>query len=189
LARVERRDAQRLERWSAGVVATRVVAEKRALAELWDRLRERLAPGSAAPRGWAPEFLTGPWSVAAAVARAAILLRLCGALRAATQDAVVVGVCDQVMHDTKFHLRFLCEQRRQVSRVMLWGLAVWAGVGIWWRHWRVLRTLGVMDRDFGPGCWANLAAVEAALWAGRPFGRGAAEQVPLLTARRLSSAH
>lgn len=184
LARVERRDARRIERWMRGGAVARVVAEKRALADLWERLRVRLAPDSTPDTGYAPEVLTGPWSVTAAVARAAILMRLCGALRAATRDAGVIGVCEQALHDVKFHVRFLCEQRPAIGRVVLWGLAIWAGGGIWWRHWRVLRKLGLADRGFAPGCWANVAAVEAAVRAGRPFTRGAAEQWPAWAASR-----
>jgi hypothetical protein len=183
LAAVERRDARRIERWSVGPATARLVTEKWQQAQLLDRLRHRLDAPARGARVL-PEGLTGPWSVTAAVARAAILLRLYGAVRAAVPDSVVREVCDQVLHDTKFHLRFLCDQRRLAPRWGLGALALWAGLGVWWRHRRVLRTLGMADRDFAAGCWANVAAVEAAWQAGQPFRRGAAEQAPALVERR-----
>jgi hypothetical protein len=151
---------------------------------LLDRLRERLGSAAFTART-VPEFLSGPWTVTAALARAAILMRLYGALRSAVPDPLTQSVCDQVLHDTKFHIRFLCEQRRQVSRVVLWCLALWAGAGVWRRHRSILRAVGLSDWDFAPACWANVVAVDAALWAGQPFRRGMVEQLPLLSERRV----
>jgi hypothetical protein len=179
LAQVERRDADRLRRWCSGGAANWLALEKDESADLLERIAGRFGCRTrrAKPRGW---FLTGPWSVAAVIVRDAVVLRLCGALRAAVADPAWAVVADRVLHDMKFHVRCLCEQRGPVGREAWRVLAVWAMAGTWWRQRKVLRVVGVPACDFFHGCWENLVAVEEARYDGRTFTRGAQEQLPAM---------
>jgi hypothetical protein len=180
LRQVERRDAGRLRRWTDGPAAALLAAEKEELARLLDRSLDRL--GGAVPPGWPGiEVLTGPWSVVAVIVRDAVMLRLYGTLCAAVPDPVLRVVCDQILHDKKFHLRFLCALRGAVPRGVLTGLGWWAVASAVRRHQTVLRAVDVPVRDFIRGCRENLLAVEAALFAGGTFARGAADQMPPVT--------
>jgi hypothetical protein len=179
LRQVECRDAGRLRRWTSGTAAEQLVAEKEELARLLDRLLDRLGAG-VAREGSGVEFLTGPWSVAAVIVREAVMLRLYGTLRATVADPVLRVVCEQVLHDKKFHIRFLCALRGTVPCAVLRVLGWWATGSAVVRHRAVLRSVGIPVNDFVRGCDQNLRAVEAALYAGQAFARSAAEQAPPL---------
>lgn len=177
LALVERRDARRLLHWTRGEAGRLLVSEKHQSAALLERLMGRV--GQASPTfGVGMQWLTGPWSVAAVIARDAVMLRLFGTMRCRVSDSVTRVVCDQVLHDKKFHIRFLCAWRGLVPRWVLRALGVWAVASACWRHWGMLRALRVPVSDFVRGCWLNLSAVEAAMYAGREFARDAADQAP-----------
>jgi hypothetical protein len=179
LARVERRDARRLQRWTRGEPGRLLIAEKFTSALLWDRSLDRLGKrGVAGAAGM--EFLTGPWSVAAVMARDAVMLRLLGTMRAGVSDPVLRVVCEQVMHDKKFHIRFLCAWQGRPPRWIWRLLGGWAVVSACWRHAGLMRMLRVPVRDFVRGCRLNLAAEGAAMYGGRPFSRDAADQVPVM---------
>lgn len=177
LAQVERRDARRLLSWTRSEAGRLLVGEKLESAALLERLMERFG-GKRRRFDSGMLCLTGPWSVAAAIARDAVMLRLFGTMRSRLADPVARVVCDQVMHDKKFHIRFLCAWRGLVPRWVWRLLGAWAVLSACWRHVGLLRSLRVPVRDFVRGCWLNLLAVEAAMYAGRDFARDASDQYP-----------
>ena len=91
------------------------------------------------------------------------------ALREATASPVLRRLCEQILHDEEFHVRFQCE-RLAILRARRSGLTVWlkgalqrgffAGTCrvVWWKHRRALRAGGCSYRSFRRAAGREMAA-------------------------------
>jgi hypothetical protein len=118
-----------------------------------------------------------------------IALKYYGAIREGCRAPVLEIVCEQILADEKFHVRFHCERfhetiLRQAGPVRaLWWLALsamFAGASavVAWNHRHAFRALGCSATEFLHDSWANFRAARDAIFSGVPFARGAAEQAP-----------
>jgi hypothetical protein len=92
-----------------------------------------------------------------------------------TRDAAVQRVCEQMLHDEKFHVRFHCEYlhhrfggRRWAGRLLT---AMFAGASavVAWNHRAALVALGSSAEDFLDDSWRNFAAARQAILTGEAF--------------------
>ncbi len=93
-----------------------------------------------------------------------------------TGDTAIQRVCEQVLHDEKFHVRFHCEHlHRRITRMpaaVAVGLtAMFAGASalVAWDHRDALVALGSSPEDFLADSWENFAAARQAIVTGQPF--------------------
>jgi len=118
-----------------------------------------------------------------------IALKYYGVIRQGCRAAVLETVCEQILADEKFHVRFHCErlhdfiaQRLRPVRAAWWlvltGMFAVAAVVVGWDHRRTFRCLGSSSTEFLIDSWANFRAARTAIFSGVPFARGAAEQLP-----------
>jgi hypothetical protein len=116
-----------------------------------------------------------------------IALKYYGAIREGCRAPVLEIVCEQILADEKFHVRFHCERFhetivRQAGPVRaLWWLALSAmfaaaNTVVAWDHRHAFRALGSSATEFLRDSWANFRAAREAIFSGVPFARGAAEQ-------------
>jgi hypothetical protein len=118
-----------------------------------------------------------------------IALKYYGAIREGCGAPVLEIVCEQILADEKFHVRFHCERfhetlaRRALPIRAAWWLAltamfVAASAVVAWDHRQAFRALGGSATEFLRESWANFRAAREAIFSGVPFARGAAEQAP-----------
>jgi hypothetical protein len=118
-----------------------------------------------------------------------IALKYYGAIREGCHAPVLEIVCEQILADEKFHVRFHCERfhetiaRRAAPIRALWWLVLSTMFGaasavVAWDHRQVFRALGGSATEFLRDSFANFRAARAAIFSGLPFARGAAEQAP-----------
>ncbi len=109
-----------------------------------------------------------------------VALKYYGAIRTGAGDPVLETICDQVLYDEKFHVRFHCEYlHRAVARrpafvraACWWALtAMFAGAStvVAWDHRAGFRALGGSATEFLRDSWRNFAAARRAIFSGEPF--------------------
>jgi len=129
-----------------------------------------------------------------------IALKYYGAIREGCHASVLEIVCEQILADEKFHVRFHCERfhetiaRRTGPVRALWWLAlsamfVGASAVVAWDHRHAFRALGGSTTEFLRDSWANFRAARAAIFSGVPFARGAAEQTLAAPLHATRTAH
>lgn len=109
-----------------------------------------------------------------------VALKYYSLVRQGTNDAAVRAVCDQILHDEKFHVRFHCEMwhrriapwprwaQRLVARLLTVLFAGASGV-VAWDHRAALVALGGSAENFLEESWANFAAARQAIVTGQSF--------------------
>jgi hypothetical protein len=93
-----------------------------------------------------------------------------------TTDASLRRVCEQILHDEKFHVRFHCEALhhrlarwpRAAVALLTAKFAVASAVAAW-DHREALLALGCSPEDFLDDSWRNFAAVRQAIVTGEAF--------------------
>lgn len=119
-----------------------------------------------------------------------IALRYYGEIREGCRAPVLEIVCEQILADEKFHVRFHCERFHQTITRRFWlaragwwlvlsAMFVAASAVVAWDHRHVFRALGGSSAEFLRDSWANFRAAREAVFCGVPFSRGAAEQIPV----------
>ncbi|MEI6083357.1 MAG: ferritin-like domain-containing protein [Verrucomicrobiota bacterium] len=109
-----------------------------------------------------------------------VALKYYSVVRDGTADSALQRVCDQILHDEKFHVRFHCEYLHRwlavrppvVQRLAGWGLAVlFAGAStvVAWDHRAAFAALGSSAEEFLDDSWENFAAVRQAILTGEAF--------------------
>jgi hypothetical protein len=105
-----------------------------------------------------------------------IALKYYSVVRNGTTDAALRRVCEQILHDEKFHVRFHCDylHRRLIRapRVVAGVLtAMFAGASavVAWDHRDALVKWGSSAEDFLDESWRNFAAVRQAILTGESF--------------------
>jgi radical SAM superfamily enzyme YgiQ (UPF0313 family) len=122
----------------------------------------------------------------------AINLKFLAETRCGTDDPVLQIVCTQILHDLKFHERFLSDVlhcrvtgfsfvKRLLSRGALGALFAVAATAFLRSHRKTLAALGVEPPDFLHGVRANFTAASAAVFDGVAFGRDIAQQATQTT--------
>jgi hypothetical protein len=118
-----------------------------------------------------------------------IALKYYGVVRNGCRAPVLEIVCEQILADEKFHVRFHCERLHDAVARRLWLVraACWlvlsamfaaAATVVAWDHRRAFAALGSSVTEFLRDSWANFQAAREATFSGVPFARGAAEQLP-----------
>ena len=116
-----------------------------------------------------------------------IALKYYGVIREGCRAPVLEIVCEQILADEKFHVRFHCERfhetiaRRAGPVRAVWWLVLSAMFGaasavVAWDHRDAFNALGSSATEFLRDSWANFRAARDAIFSGIPFARGAAEQ-------------
>ena len=118
-----------------------------------------------------------------------IALKYYGVIRQRCRAPVLEIVCEQILADEKFHVRFHCERLRQVIAPRFWLIragcwvmlsAMFAGAStvVAWDHRQAFAALGSSSVEFLRDSWLNFFAARKAIFDGTPFARDAADQVP-----------
>jgi hypothetical protein len=118
-----------------------------------------------------------------------IALKYYGLIREGCPAPVLEIVCEQILADEKFHVRFHCERFHEMISQRRWPVrAVWwlalsamfaaASAVVARDHGQAFRALGGSAVEFLRDSWANFRAARGAIFSGVPFSRGAAEQSP-----------
>jgi hypothetical protein len=169
------------------------IAEEADHARLLARVLERLETPTLR-RHWADECCrrlrraAGLYSeLAVLLAAEVILLRYYGAVRRGAGHPVVEAVCEQILHDQKFHVRFHCETLHHRLAGHRWarGLFCYALTAVFtlgslvvaWDHRRALAAVGCPPREFLAGAWRNFRAARDAVYFGRAFALDTADQI------------
>jgi radical SAM superfamily enzyme YgiQ (UPF0313 family) len=122
----------------------------------------------------------------------AIILKFLAEAHRGTEDPVLQTVCTQVLHDLKFHERFLSDvlhfriaglssAQRRLSRGALGAFFAVAANSFVRSHRKTLAALGVEPPDFLHGARANFIAASAAAFTGIAFERDIAQQATSAT--------
>jgi hypothetical protein len=109
-----------------------------------------------------------------------VALKYYGAIRAGANDRTIEAVCDQILYDEKFHVRFHCEYlHREIAgkstalRPLCWlvltGLFAGASAVVAIDHRQAFAALGGSYREFLRDSWRNFAAARYAIFTGQPF--------------------
>lgn len=118
-----------------------------------------------------------------------IALKYYGVIRRQCQAPVLEIVCEQILADEKFHVRFHCERLHQVIAPRCWPIraacyavlsAMFAAASavVAWDHRRAFAALGSSSTEFLRDSWLNFFAARQAIFDGTPFSRDAADQIP-----------
>jgi len=171
-----------------------LVAEKREEAQLLRRtvqLATRTNGKTPVPTAGGAEATNGalapPWALTRQLILDAITLKFLAEVRSRDDDPVLQTVCTQILHDLKFHARFLSDvlhsriaglssAERFLSRDALSVLFAVSVDAFLRSHRRTLAALGVEPPDFLHGARANFTAAGAAVFDGVAFGRDIAVQ-------------
>jgi len=127
-----------------------------------------------------------------------VALKYYGVIRKGCRAPVLEIVCEQILADEKFHVRFHCEHLHEEIARRWWPVrlvcwlalsAMFAGASavVAWDHRRAFTTLGGSTIDFLRDSWANFFAAREAIFTGIPFARDAADQIPAETQDRPAS--
>jgi len=109
-----------------------------------------------------------------------VALKYYSVVRGGAENSVIEKVCDQILYDEKFHVRFHCEylQRVLVKRpswfrrscwCALTGMFAGASVVVAWDHRRAFAALGSSWEEFLRESWLNFAAARHSIFTGEPF--------------------
>ena len=118
-----------------------------------------------------------------------IALKYYGVIRQGCRAPVLEIVCEQILADEKFHVRFHCESLHEAIVNRAWPVraACWlvlsamfalASAVVAWDHRRVFFALGGSVVEFLRDSRKNFLAAREAIFSGVAFARGAAEQIP-----------
>src|SRR5882724_10593114 len=118
-----------------------------------------------------------------------IALKYYGVIRQRCGAPVLEVVCEQILADEKFHIRFHCERLHQVIAPRSWPVrgGCWtvlsamfaaASAVVAWDHRRAFAALGSSSVEFMRDSWLNFFAARKAIFDGTPFARDAADQIP-----------
>ena len=118
-----------------------------------------------------------------------IALKYYGVIRQRCGAPVLEVVCEQILADEKFHVRFHCERLHHVIGPRPWPIRAgcWAMLSamfaaasavVAWDHRRAFAALGSSAAEFLRDSWANFFAARKAIFEGAPFARDAADQIP-----------
>jgi hypothetical protein len=121
-----------------------------------------------------------------------IALKYYGVIRQRCRAPVLEIVCEQILADEKFHVRFHCERLHQVIAPRCWPIraACWGALSMMfavastivaWDHRRAFTALGSSAVEFLWDSWLNFFAARRAIFDGTPFARDAADQFPAAT--------
>jgi radical SAM superfamily enzyme YgiQ (UPF0313 family) len=121
-------------------------------------------------------------TISGQLAQDALVLNFLARLRDAAGTGVLQTVCDQLLHDLKFHIRFGCDLLNQSpKRTRFWLLLFTRFVtvipSLTVEHRATLAALDVSGLELVRGSRANFTAVRDAILHGISFALGAAEQV------------
>jgi hypothetical protein len=109
-----------------------------------------------------------------------VALKYYSVIRRGAEDALMAKVCEQILHDEKFHVRFHCEflhSALKVRSAMLRGagcctlnmMFVAASALVAWDHRTALTALGCPSREFLRDSWNNFVAARRAIFSGEAF--------------------
>src|ERR1041384_7278225 len=109
-----------------------------------------------------------------------VALKYYSAVRSGAENDMIGKVCDQILYDEKFHVRFHCGYLHRVlatkpnwfRRVCWCGLtAMFAGASavVAWDHRRALEALGASSEEFLSESWLNFAAARQSIFTGEAF--------------------
>jgi len=185
----ESSDGRRLRRlaWRTGDAAYAAsielfIGEEQEHARLLEKVLNRLE-ASRLKRHWSDwlfrrcRHLLGFYEELAVLLMAEIVaLKYYSVLWNGTSDLVLRRVCEQILHDEKFHVRFHCEYlHRKLARsprlaaVVLTAMFAGASAVVAWDHRDALAALGSSGEDFLDESWRNFAAVRQAIMTGEAF--------------------
>jgi len=119
-----------------------------------------------------------------------IALKYYGAVRKGCHAPVLELVCDQILADEKFHVRFHCERLHETIARRWWPVraACWLALSamfamattvVAWDHRHAFIALGGSVTEYLRDSWANFRAAREAIFSGIPFARDAADQIPV----------
>lgn len=192
----ESSDGRRLRRlaWQTGDEAYAAaielfIAEEQTHARLLGQVLARLA-APRLKRHWSDwlfrrcRHLLGFYAEIAVLLMAEIVaLKYYSALWSGTTDAALQKVCEQILHDEKFHVRFHCEylHRRymgtpRVTAAVLTAMFAGASAVVAWDHREALGAMGSSSEDFLDVSWRNFAAARQAIVTGEAFAWSRATQ-------------
>ena len=122
-----------------------------------------------------------------------VALKYYSVVRRGAENGVIEKVCDQILYDEKFHVRFHCEylHRALANRPGWLRRACWcaltamfagASTVVAWDHRHALETLGASPEEFLSESWLNFAAARQSIFTGEAFvwsaAAGAVESPP-----------
>jgi hypothetical protein len=101
----------------------------------------------------------------------------------ASEDAAVRRVCEQLLYDEHFHVRFHCEYlhrwlavRSRAARWLAWwgltGLFAGAIAVVAWDHRDALIAMGGSSKEYLAGAWLDFSAARRAIFTGEMFAGG-----------------
>ena len=118
-----------------------------------------------------------------------IALKYYGVIRQRCGARVLEVVCEQLLADEKFHVRFHCERLHGV--ISPFGSPIRAGFGavltvmfavastiVACDHRQMFGAIGSSSTEFLRDSWLNFFAARRAIFDGTPFARDAADQIP-----------
>jgi hypothetical protein len=103
-----------------------------------------------------------------------------GAVREGVEDAATRRVCEQMLYDEEFHVRFHCEYlhrwlagRSRPARWLVWWGLTWLFAGastvVAWDHRDALIAMGGTSKEFLEASWLDFLAARRSIFAGQPF--------------------
>ena len=109
-----------------------------------------------------------------------VALKYYSVVRHGAGDELTARVCEQILHDEKFHIRFHCEYLYCAlkERPALVRAGCWCGLGLMFaaantlvacNHRTALVALGCSSREFLRDSWANFVAARCAIHSGEAF--------------------
>ena len=118
-----------------------------------------------------------------------IALKYYGIIRQRCAAPVLEVVCEQILADEKFHIRFHCERLHHVIAPRPWPVRAigWVALSLMftgasaivaWDHRQAFAALGSSPMEFLRDSWLNFFAARRAIFDGTPFARDAADQIP-----------
>lgn len=118
-----------------------------------------------------------------------IALKYYGVIRQRCGARVLEVVCEQLLADEKFHVRFHCERLHGVIspfgspirasfRAVLTLMFAVASTIVAWDHRKMFGAIGSSSAEFLRDSWLNFFAARDAIFTGVPFARDAADQIP-----------
>jgi hypothetical protein len=133
-----------------------------------------------------------------------VALKYYSVVRRGAEDAIMAKVCEQILHDEKFHVRFHCEflhgalkgrsaMLHVASSCTLNMMFAGASALVAWDHRTALTALGCSSWEFLRDSWNNFVAARRAIFSGEAFtwsGPGqqvVAQAAPLALFQRFST--
>lgn len=109
-----------------------------------------------------------------------VALKYYGVVRGGADNGVIEKVCDQILYDEKFHVRFHCEYlHRALVKKPSWfrrscwgaltGMFAGASAVVAWDHRAAFVALGSSSEEFLRESWLNFAAARLSIFTGETF--------------------